>query len=644
MCGIVGILRFDATEEVDEARLKRMRDVLRHRGPDAEGLWIDGQVGFGHRRLSIVDVAGGAQPLANEDDSVWITYNGEVYNHPELRPALERRGHRYRTRSDTETVVHLYEDEGERCVERLRGMFAFGLWDRTRGRLLLARDRLGIKPLYYAVTGQELVFASEIKAILAVLPGLPAFNVDVLPEFLANRYVAGDETFFRGIEKLPPGHTLTWSRDDGLSCRRYWTLPPPQDRCSVSFREAADDLRERLEAVVQSHLMSDVPLGVFLSGGLDSSALAAMMAPRVTGALRTFSVGFAEREANELGYAELVARRLGAIHRDIVLAPGEFMRALPDLVWHEDEPIAHPSSVPLHFVSRLAQPHVKVVLTGEGSDELFLGYPWYPVTAWNERLGRPYTALAPQAARAAIARSVQHLPRPIRRYAERTFLALDPGPRGLFYENFAVFREALQRDLLEPSVLAASRDPYAEVLRRFGHAPGDTLSRMSRADLETYLVELLMKQDQMSMAASIESRVPFLDHELVEHVVSLPSRYKVRGWQTKAVLRAAVRDLVPPEILTRRKMGFPVPIGRWFAGRFAPMVDEFVLSARARARGLFRLSTLTRLAEEHRAGRAEHGARLWSLVNLEIWQRVFLDGEDRDAITRTIERQCVCSG
>src|SRR2546426_972605 len=634
MCGIVGIVNLDPRETVDEALLKRMRDVLRHRGPDGEGLWAEGPVGLGHRRLAIIDVAAGQQPLPNEDESCWIVYNGEIYNHAALRPGLEARGHRYRTRSDTETIVHLYEEEQERCVERLRGMFAFALWDRARKRLLLARDRLGIKPLYYAVTQRELLFASEIKAILAAESVRPALNETILPEFLATRFVAGEETFFQGVRKLLPGRTLTWSASEGVRTRRYWQLSVREDDSGAGLEARAGELRARLEAAVQSHLMSDVPLGLFLSGGLDSSGLAALMAPMVRAPIRTFSVGFAEREANELGYARLAARAVGAEHREVFVSPGEFFQAVPRLIWHGAEPIAFHSSVPLYFVSRLAHEHVKVVLTGEGADELFLGYNRYRVTAWNDRVGAMYGAVVPRTIRQRLHTLTGRLPRAVRRYAERTFIALPPGPRALFYENFAVFTERRQRELLVSPGLLAARDPYAEGLRCYGEATGGTPDRMSQADLQTYLVELLMKQDQMSMAASVESRVPFLDHELVEHAVAIPARFKLRGLRTKAVLRAALSGRVPRPILTRRKMGFPVPVGGWFRGAFWPVVEEFVLGPRARARGLFRPSALRHLAEEHRTGAWRHGDRLWLLINLEIWQRIFLDGEDPADIGR----------
>ena len=637
MCGIVGIVSLGLRDSIEGERLVRMRDALAHRGPDGAGAWADGPVALGHRRLAIVDVAGGHQPMSNEDGSVWLTFNGEIYNHAELRPGLEARGHVYRTRSDTETILHLYEELGDRVVERLHGMFALAIWDRRRRRLLLARDRLGIKPLYYAISDGELLFASEIKAI--VEGGVrPELNRAVVPELLATRYVSGEETLFQGVRKLPPGQTLCWSQDEGFVRRQYWEIPAPRETAGLTYPAAVRELRERLEAAVGRHLMSDVPLGLFLSGGLDSSALAGLTSRLIKEPLRTFSVGFAEQEANELPYARAVARHIGAVHREVLVSPGEYFDALPQLVWQEDEPIAFTSSVPLYFVSKLARDHVKVVLTGEGSDELFLGYNRYRVTYWNQRIGAAYWAVAPRSLRRRIQRLIPRLPAGVRRYLARTFLGLEPGPRSLFLENFALFPDRLRQGLLHQEAGAAGRDPFAASLHSYLEAPGDALDRMSRSDLQTYLHELLMKQDQMSMAASIESRVPFLDDEIIEYAAALPSRFKLRGWRTKAVLRDAVRDVIPPEILTRRKMGFPVPIGAWLRGRFRPIVEEFVLSGRARHRGLFDAFALRRLAAEHQAGTAEHGDRLWMLVNLEIWQRIFCDGEAAGDVMRPVRR------
>jgi asparagine synthase (glutamine-hydrolysing) len=636
MCGIAGILTFDPHERADEARLVRMRDVLTHRGPDGQGLIVDGRAALAHRRLAIIDVGGGQQPMCNEDGSVWIVFNGEIYNHAELRSGLEARGHRYRTRSDTETILHLYEEEGEGVVDGLHGMFAFAIWDRARERLLLARDRLGIKPLYYAQTPSELVFGSEIKALLASGAIRPQFNEAVLPELLASRFVSGEETLFEGVRKLLPGHVLSWSPSEGFRSRRYWRPPSPPDEVDTTIEAQAPIVRQLLESAVRSHLMSDVPLGVFLSGGLDSSALAAMVARAVKSRIQTFAVGFAEREANELDYARLVAKWVGAEHREVVVTPSEYFDALPHLVWHEDEPIAFSSSVPLYFVARLARDHVKVVLTGEGADELFLGYNRYRATLWNARLGKPYWALVPRPARRGVRYLVDALPRSARRYAGRSFMVLEPGIRDLFLENFAVFSQPMQRQLLCRPDLLTARDPYADALRCYDTAAGGLLDRMGHADLQTYLVELLMKQDQMSMAASIESRVPFLDDHVVAHVAALPGWLKLHGRQTKAVLRAAVKDLVPPSILARPKMGFPVPVGRWLRDGFKPIVDEFVLGARAEARRLFDPRTVRRLVDEHRAGWTAHGDRLWLLVNLEIWQRIFCDGERPADVMRAV--------
>lgn len=638
MCAIAGILKSDQRERAERSRLARMAEVQRHRGPDGAGLWLDGPAGLAHRRLAIIDVAGGHQPMTNEDDSAWIVFNGEIYNHVALRGEMKRAGHRYRTKSDTETILHLYEEYGSNCVDRLQGMFAFAIWDRRQRRLLLARDRLGIKPLYYAYTDRELLFASEIKGIVASGALKTAFNETILPEFLANRYVAGTETFYRGISKLLPGHLMEWSADRGLRIQRYWHPPQEPSDNVLPLAEQANQLRTSLQQAVRSHLMSEVPLGLFLSGGLDSSGLAALMAPMMPQPVKTFSVGFAEREANELRYARLVAQAIGAEHHEVLVSPEQFMQALPKLIWHEDEPIAFPSSVPLYFVSRLASRHVKVVLTGEGADELFLGYDYrYRVTAWNDRIGRLYWNGVPRFLRRRIAGSLRRLPLPIQRYASRTALAYEPGPRGLFFDNFSVFPESLQHSLFCDQRALMAHDPYAEGLRYWKEHRGTLLERMSYADVATHLVELLMKQDQMSMAASLESRVPYLDHQLVEQAMEIPGGQRLRGWQTKVVLRQALRDLVPPEILTRSKMGFPVPFGSWMRETFRSTLDEYVLSPRALDRKFFRPETLHRIVNEHRCGSRSHADRLWLLVNLELWHRMAIDGEEPQSLEEHME-------
>ncbi len=631
MCGIAGILKFDPRQHAEAPRLHRMGAVLAHRGPDGAGLMADGQIGLAHRRLAIIDVTAGAQPMSNEDGSIWIVFNGEIYNHTDLRRDLQARGHQYKTRCDTETILHAYEEFGDRAPEQLQGMFAFAIWDAPARRLLLARDRLGIKPLYVSYDGSELLFGSEIKAILAASRHAPPVDESALPAYLTTGFVSGEQTLFRGVTRLRPGHTLSWSLNEGVQQRRYWQLPSPAHRVPRSFAAEAATLRAKLTGAVKRHLMSDVPLGVFLSGGIDSSAIAAITARLTPPGLHTFAVGFDDPRANELAYAKQVATSIGSQHHDIVVTPQQFFDELPRLIWHEDEPIAFPSSVPLYFLSRLAGEHVKVVLTGEGADELFLGYNRYRVTHWNARLGGAYSALVPGAIRRRIRDAVQHAPGAMGRIGRRTFLGLDSDLRHLYLDNFAVVREADRRALLRPDLL--SRDVYASALERLNGDGADLLDRMGRFDLDTYLHELLMKQDQMSMAASIESRVPFLDDQLVDHVVTLPSALKVRGWQTKAILRAAVAELVPPAILTRRKMGFPVPVGSWLRNGFNNLVDEFVLGPRAAARQLFDGAALRRLAAEHASG-TSHGDRLWLLINLEIWQRIFHDGESPNHVMR----------
>ena len=637
MCGINGIaMSRRSGGRVEEGALRRMRDVLTHRGPDDAGLYVEPErlVGIAMRRLSIVDVTHGHQPMTNEDDTLHIVYNGEVYNHGDYRDELEARGHRYRTHCDTETILHLYEEHGAACVERLRGMFAFAIWDGRRRELFIARDRLGVKPLYYVhAPDGSLHFASEMKALVAARSVAPELNYAALTDYLANHAPSGEETLLRGIRRLPPGHTLTWRETGELRVDRYWDLSfAGGDGERLSDAEYVGRWRELFETSVRLRLMADVPLGMFLSGGIDSWAFAAVLCRLVPEPVMTFSVAFAEREANELSYARVVARAFGTEHHEVVVSPEEFFDALPRLVWHEDEPIAHPSSVALYFVSRLAARHVKVVLTGEGSDEMLAGYGRYRKTVYNLALGARYYGLTNEPLRRAVRRLAGLVPAAgVRRKLERTFLFVPPDVESIYFDNFAVFARSAQRGLLTPEArerAAGDLDPYRRVTEYLAGTDAETLlERLLYVDTKTYLHELLMKQDQMSMAASIESRVPFLDHKLVEYTARMPERMKLRGWTTKYVLREAMKGVLPGEILTRGKMGFPVPVGRWFRGAFKGVVDEYVLGERARARGIFEPDFVRGLAAAHQAGAADHTERLWALVNFEIWQRQFMDGE-----------------
>lgn len=605
-----------------------------HRGPDDDGFYTQGRVGLGMRRLSIIDLATGHQPISNEDGTIWIVFNGEIYNHATLRKQLQSRGHRYTTNSDTETIVHLYEEYGRDCVQHLRGMFAFAIWDTRKRRLFLARDRLGIKPLYYRLTPESFLFGSEIKVILAY-PGLrPTFHRASLPEYLAFGYLSGPETLYDGIRKLMPGHTLELEEDGSLRIEPYWDLPLAADDASRPESYYIETYRQMLEQAVESHLMSDVPLGVFLSGGVDSSAVAALMTKIRRAPIETFSVGYAEQSYSELPYARVVAEHLHSVHREVLLSRQEFFDALPKLIWHEDEPIVWPSSVSLYFVAQLARERVKVVLTGEGSDETLGGYTRYAFTLRNAALDRFYRAVVPNGLRKGLRQSISDstfIHATLRRKLEHTFLARDGNSWASFYFDnfFSAFSEKDQAELLAADV-AHEFSPgaaYRNVLGYWDHSSGEMLQRLLYTDIKTYLVELLMKQDNMSMAASIESRVPFLDHLLVEFATSIPQRLQLQGMTGKRILKKAVEDLLPHSILYRPKLGFPTPWSGWLAGAQLDLIRNMLLEPRSMGRGLFKRAAVERLFDEHRAGYRDHYDRIWRLLNLELWHRVCLEGE-----------------
>jgi asparagine synthase (glutamine-hydrolysing) len=631
MCGICGIFQSDRAQRVNRETLVEMNRQIVHRGPDDDGFLVEENVGLAMRRLSIIDIQTGHQPLSNEDGSVWIVFNGEIYNHQELRKDLESCGHRYRTRSDTETIVHLYEEYGKDCVEHLHGMFAFAIWDRSKRRLFLARDRLGIKPLYYRHDGKTLLFGSEIKTILAY-PGVKReFNRGTLAEYLAFGYIAGEESMYAGIRKLMPGHTLTIDELGQLETSLYWDLNVKADDGSQSREHYVGSYREQLEECVSSHLMSDVPLGVFLSGGLDSSAVAALTTKIRKEPIETFSVGYGEEAYSELPYARTIAEHLKSRHHEVHLNRDEFFQILPRMIWHEDEPIVWPSSVALYFVARLARERVTVVLTGEGSDETLGGYTRYPWTLLNSRMDRVYRSLTPSAVRRLLREGIDAFPGSAasKRKLEHTFLVRDGASWPSFYfDNFyAAFSEADQDELLTPEAKQMAGDAYAGSMKYWNQSSGDLLHRLLYTDIKTYLVELLMKQDQMSMAASVESRVPFLDHRLVEFTARIPAKYATKGMAGKCILKAAVEDLLPHSIVHRQKMGFPTPWAYWLSGPSLEGMRSLLTESRTLERGLFRAEALTRLFAEHTAGHRDHGNRIWRLLNLELWFRVCVEGE-----------------
>jgi len=637
MCGICGILDLHTNRPPGE-ELEAMSNVLRHRGPDDRGSFHSGPVAFGFRRLSIVDLSGGHQPMCNEDRSVWIVFNGEIYNHADLRTALEKRGHKFASNSDTETIVHLYEQYGDNCVSHLRGMFAFAIWDARRNRLLCARDRLGIKPLYYAMTDERFAFASEIKALFELRDLKARLNRCALPEFFTFGYLSSQETLYRNVYKLLPGHLLCVEMSDENpqpKVTRYWDLNGLPLNRSLDEGQCVSQFRELFAETVRSHLMSDVPLGVFLSGGLDSSAIAAVMASLKKERIQTFSVGYAENQYSELPYARAVANHIGAEYNEVLLGPEDFFNSLPRLIWHEDEPLVWPSSVALFFVSRLASEKVKVVLTGEGGDELFAGYLKYRVALWNLRGGPLYRAFVPRFVRQAVRKALSSELGPdwMLRKLRHSFLYHPEGFEQIYFDNFyAAFPQQEQPLLFDNLLNDELRDvnAYANSMKYFPARGlnGNALNDLLYMDIKTYLVELLMKQDQMSMAASIESRVPFLDHKLVEFAAGLPARYKLRFSSGKYLLRKAMARDLPAAVLQRNKKGFPTPIRPWLRNQLFDKLKTILTDGRLSERRLVNSSYVEYLLNAHRQGHSSATEGCWRLLNFELWCRIFLDGDD----------------
>ncbi len=642
MCGIAGFVDTAAAPSAGQT-LRRMTDRIANRGPDDSGLFAERPVFLGHRRLSIIDLSAlGHQPMASGDGSRQIVFNGEIFNHAAIRQSLERAGYRYKSRSDTETILHAWEEYGDDCVSRFRGMFAFAIWDRTRQRLFCARDRLGIKPFYYWQSGTVFAFASEIKALLEHPAIGASLNEKLVSEYLAFGYTSGEETLFAGIRKLMPGHTLTVDIGDGrpaVSIAKYWDVPGADGAAitsdaltSATLTSDADwigELRRRLEENIEMRLMSDVPLGVFLSGGVDSSAIAALMKRMVSGPVKTFSVGYSEAAYSELAWARRVADTIGTDHHEVLVSMDSFFNALPQLVWHEDEPIAWPSSVSLYFVSQLAARHVKVVLTGEGSDELFGGYARYGFYNRNHGRAEAYKRV-PAGMRTAIRAFLATSPllrADLRRKALHTILGRDPDIRSLYLDNFyAAFSRSERETLLSRSSVPQA-DAYAAFLGYWDQAPGTSLlGKMLYADQKTYLVELLMKQDRMSMACSIESRVPLLDHTLVEFAASIPDRLKLHGAEGKYIFKKAVEDVLPHDIVYRTKMGFPTPLRAWLMDERAQPVFDMLRDKGGVLADLIDPGQLDLLLQRHRSGREDGTDRLWRLLNLQLWGEMFLTG------------------
>jgi asparagine synthase (glutamine-hydrolysing) len=623
MCGIAGFVNLEGLEPAAPRVAARMNRVLSHRGPDADGLWWDNQAVLAHRRLSIIDLSGGQQPLSNEDGSIWIAFNGEIYNHAEVRRTLEGFGHRYRTKSDTETIVHAYEQWGDDCVRHLRGMFAFAIWDATAQRLLLVRDRLGVKPLYYApLPGGEVVFASEIKGLLEH-PRVPrGWSASALDTYLTLLYVPAPDTIYDGIKKLPPGHLLVADRR-GIRISQYWDLHFTGDGDERREDDYLDELDATLREAVGMRLISDVPLGAFLSGGIDSTAVVAYMVETSASRVVTTSVGFDEQRYDELSHAGAVADHLGCEHHPQVVTP-DIVDLLPRLAWHLDEPFADSSAVPTYYVSKAARNLVTVALSGDGGDELWAGYPWHRVERMEMRARGALGFAAPLAGRLAHA-----LPLSMKGARSLRHLALAPDAACAVKHAYQQFDVGAKRRLYSPDLSrsVAGNDPLARFREYYAACSSpDPLDKTMYVDVKTYLADdILTKVDRMSMAVSLEAREPLLDHRLLEFAATVPSSLKLRNGISKYLLRRVLHRRVPQPILERGKRGFEAPIGEWLRKPLAPMVSALLTDGRLASRGLFQAPEVGRLWEEHRTGRADHRHRLWQLLMLELWFREYVD-------------------
>ncbi|MFY9555306.1 MAG: asparagine synthase (glutamine-hydrolyzing) [Blastocatellia bacterium] len=634
MCGIAGIAD-SSGQPVDEAILRKMCDALLHRGPDDEGYYIGPEIGqsgrcstgLGIRRLAIIDLNTGRQPIHNEDKTVWVVLNGEIYNYAELRAELESRGHRFYTKSDTEAIVHAYEEYGIDVPKRLRGMFAFALWDARKQRLLLARDRVGKKPLLYSSIGGKLVFASEFQAILQHPDVSREINFDALNQYLSFICVPAPQTAFRHIHKLEPGHLLVW-QNGAAEIRRYWSLDV-SNKITISEEEAGERILELLRDAVRVRLMSDVPLGAFLSGGIDSSAIVALMSELSTERVKTFSIGFEEQDFSELEHARRIARRFDTEHHEFVVKP-DALEILPALVRHYGEPYADSSAIPTYYLSKMTREHVTVALSGDGGDECFAGYERYVAMRIAERYnGLPRIlkerVLEPAIGALPVASATRSPYGRVRRLLgvlgqERTqrYLTLTCGVSEEIKAE--LYTREFRRRIADASPLTYMRAWFA------GNGELDIIDRLMMADTSNYLPnDLLVKVDIASMAVSLEARAPFLDHHVMEFAASLPAGYKVRGLRTKSLLKRALKGVLPDETLNRRKMGFGVPISHWFRNELKEFLADALLSNRSIQRGYFESEVVRHLLEEHVSCRRDYAPQLWTLLMLELWHREFID-------------------
>jgi len=617
MCGIAGVVDFDG-KRADSAVVRQMNEVMQHRGPDDNGVYGSDNVVLGHVRLSIIDIKGSRQPLSNEDGAIWITFNGEIYNYKELRQLLVERGHGFRTNGDTEVLVHLYEEFGDGMLAHLNGMFAFAIWDSPKQHLFLARDRMGIKPLYYCQHSESFIFASEPKAILR-FPGVEANpSIEGVWHYLTFRSVPAPGTLFRGINKLPPGHWMEVSRD-GCTTRRYWDIPLVS--CEESLKKPTrigQDIVDKTEDIlcrsVKRRLMSDVPLGAFLSGGVDSSLIVAIMSKLTSIPVRTYSVGFKDFASSEVSYARTVADLYKTEHHELILEEGRFAEHLEELTWYRDSPLSEPADVPLHLLAKEARKDVKVLLSGEGSDELFAGYPKYAYDRYAN-----FVNWFPK----AIMRSVgKILPARMRRIE----VVLRSYSQKRTADRWSQWFSPFSRE--EKIQLIGDADAFVNPIEQYMHEDNsfDSLDMMLYADCKIWLPDnLLDRGDRMTMAASVEGRVPFLDHELVEHAFGLPRNVKIRGFGRKWVVKQIALRHLPASIVNRRKVGFAVPLAQWFRGRLRELCYDRICQKNGLAMQLLDKKSLYRILDDHCSKRKDNAIGIWTLLGLSMWHDVFCE-------------------
>ncbi len=635
MCGIAGIL--DIKRKPENHVILGMTGIMRHRGPDGEGIYIDGPVGLGHRRLSIIDINTGAQPMSNEDGSVWITYNGEVYNFMELRNELESRGHKFRTKSDTETIIHAYEQYGEDCVKKLRGMFAFCIWDAKKKSLFLARDRLGKKPLYYFYDKSRFVFASEIKAVISDKRIKRELDLSAVSDYFTYQYIPFPKTIFKNIYKLPPGHFMTVQQqlpeqagEVSINIRQYWDIEYNPDY-SVSEHDWVDGLREKLLDAVKVRLISDVPLGAFLSGGLDSSSIVAFMSRVMNQPVKTFSIGFEEADFSELEYARKIAKQYGTEHHEMIIKP-DAIGLLPKLAWEFDEPFADSSVIPTYYVSKMARENVTVVLSGDGGDETFAGYSRYASACrFNNQM-----SLIPSLFRHIVFGGISSLmPYGMRGKGFLRHLTLTPFEyyKGMITQDDHYFEELLDKDVMKKIISQSKSDNGFSgnnngVLEQFynRYPDADYLTKIQYLDTKTYLAEdILTKVDRASMLCSLETRAPLLDHELLEFAARIPAEYKIKNGCKKYIFKKAMSDSLPPDILNRNKMGFCTPLIHWFKKDLTGYAEDMLLGERCRNRGFFNVKFIESLISNHRLKYRDLSSHIWQLLFFEHWCRNWLD-------------------